>query len=238
MEVKKKKSRKTRVLKKEEKKTLLDMLSNLVFDYSDVVCAVIDSVSKQKHIHVFEERGKLWNSLQSAQSLMFTLVKGLTELFIRVYKSCQTGKDKYCRFQLEWHRQCSLLLRDQVDGGVNKELSQIHQRWLGYCEGSGVAKVVHNPVVIAIYSAVFDYLMQRVAKQQTSEQAECDLLLNKQAEDACGSNVQEEDGVYYRFGGATLAAMLHQRYKQLKFVPESKRVCQSADNGTEGNTVH
>ena len=154
---------------------------------------------------------------------MFTLVKGLTELFIRVYKSCQTGKDKYCRFQLEWHRQCSLLLRDQVDGGVNKELSQIHQRWLGYCEGSGVAKVVHNPVVIAIYSAVFDYLMQRVAKQQTSEQAECDLLLNKQAEDACGSNVQEEDGVYYRFGGATLAAMLHQRYKQLKFVPESKR---------------
>ena len=122
VEVKKKKSKKTRVLKKEEKKTLLDMLSDLVFDSSDVVCAVIDSVSKQKHIHVFEERGKLWNSLQSAQSLMFTLVKGLTELFIHVYKSCQTGKDKYCRFQLEWHRQCSLLLRDQVNRGVNKDL--------------------------------------------------------------------------------------------------------------------
>ena len=101
-----------------------------------VVSAVIAIVNKEDHIHMFEERKKLWSSLQSAQLLMSTLVKGLTELFIHIYKSCQTGKDKYSRFQLDWHKQCSLLLKAQVDQGGQKELTQIHQRWLGYCEGS------------------------------------------------------------------------------------------------------
>ena len=166
VEVVKKKPRKTRQLKKDEKKALLDMLDDLASNCFDVVAAVIDIVSKEDHIHVYKEREKLWSSLQGAQSLMSTLVKGLAELFIRVYKSCQTGKDKYCRFQLEWHKQCSMLLMDQVDQGSHKDLSQMHQRWLGYCEGSGVAKEVYNPVLVAMYSAVFDYLMQKVAQHQ------------------------------------------------------------------------
>ena len=62
-----------------------------------------------------------------------------------------------------------LALKDQVDQGGQKELSQIHSRWLGYCEGSGVAKEVYNPVLIAVYSAVFDCLMLKVAKHQKKE---------------------------------------------------------------------
>ena len=169
VEVVKKKPKKTRLLKKDEKKVLLDMLCNLASNSSDIVSAVINIVTKEVHIHVYKEREKLWSSLQSAQSLMSTLVKGLTELFICVYKSCQTGKDKYCRFQLEWHKQCSLLLKDEVDQEGQKELSQIHQRWLGYCEGSRVAKEVYNPVLIAVYSAVFDCLMVKVAKHQKKQ---------------------------------------------------------------------
>ena len=107
----KKKPRKTRLLKKAEKKALLDVLGNLVSNSSEVVSAVTEIISKQNHMHLFKDREQLWTSLQSdrAQSLMTTLVKGLIELFIRVYKSCQKGKEKYCRFQVEWHRQCSLL---------------------------------------------------------------------------------------------------------------------------------
>ena len=60
----------------------------------------------------------------------------------------------------------------EVDQECQKELSLIHQRWLGYCEGSGVPKEVYNPVMIAICSAVFDYLMQRVANQQKGEQVD------------------------------------------------------------------
>ena len=153
-------------------------------------------------------------------TFIFSVGHPITELFIRVYKSCQTGKDKYCRFQLEWHKQCSLLLKDEVDHGGQKELSQIHQRWLGYCEGSRVAKEVYNPVLIAVYSAVFDYLMQKVAKHQKKEQSDGD-------HDSGQIPLLEDryqEGVYYRFGGATLAAMLHLRYDQLKSgVHESKR---------------
>ena len=75
-------------------------------------------------------------------------------------------------FQLDWHKQCSLLLKDQVDQGGQKELTQVHQRWLGYCEGSGVSKEVYNLVMIGVYSAVFDYLMQLVAKHQKDQQAD------------------------------------------------------------------
>lgn len=219
--VKKKKPKKIRLLKKDEKKALLDMLSDLASNCSDVVSAVVNVVTKEDHVHLYKEREKIWSSLQSAQPLMSTLVKGLTELFIRVYKSCQTGKDKYCRFQLEWHKQCSLLLKDQVDQGGQKDLCQIHQRWLGYCEGSGVAKEVYNPVLISVYSAVFDYLMQKVAKHQKREQADSDHNSGQTP------SLEDQEGVYYRFGGAALAAMLHLRYDQLKSgIHESERECQ------------
>ena len=222
--VNKKKPKKTRLLKKDEKKALLDMLSDLASNSSDIVSAVINIVTKEVHIHVYKEREKLWSSLQNAQSLMLILVQGLTELFIRVYRSCQTGKDKYRRFQLEWHKQCSLLLKDQVDQGGQKELSQIHQRWLGYCEGSGVAKEVYNPVLIAVYSAVFDCLMLKVAKHKKKEQADGD------HDSGESSSLEDQEGVYYRFGGAALAAMLHLRYDQLKTDVHAcriqERVCQ------------
>ena len=208
------KPRKTSLLKKDENK-LLDMLSDLASNCSDVVSAVISTVSKEDPIHIYKERDMLWNSLQSAQPLMSTLVKGLTEIFIHVYKFCQTGKDKYCRFQLEWHKQFSLLLKGQIDQGCQKELTLIHQRWLGYCEGIGVPKEVYNPVMIAVCSAVSDYLMQRVAKQQKPDGDNCGLDQTL---------ILEEEGVYYRFGGAALATMLHLRYNQLKSgIQESKR---------------
>ena len=73
-----KKPKKTRLLKKDEKKALLDMLYNLASNSSDIVSAVINIITKEVHMHVYKEREKLWSSLQSAQSLMSTLVKGLT----------------------------------------------------------------------------------------------------------------------------------------------------------------
>ncbi len=66
--VKKKKPKKTRLLRKDEKKVLLDMLSDLASNSSDVVSAVINIVTKEDHIHVYKERERLWSSLQSVQS--------------------------------------------------------------------------------------------------------------------------------------------------------------------------
>ena len=111
---------------------------------------IFDFYCRASHIDLFQERDVFWRSLQGAQPLLSTLVKELVELFIRVYKSCQKRKDRYCRFQLEWHRQCSLLLRDRVDH-EEKDILPLHQRWLGYCESTGAVKDVYNPVMTAIY---------------------------------------------------------------------------------------
>ena len=189
------------------------MLSGLASNDSEVTSDVITIVSKEDHIHIFNERNKLWNSLLSTRSLMSTLVKGLIELFINIYKSCQKGKDKYCRFQIDWHKQCSMLLTDRVNPVCEKELSLIHQRWLGFCEGSGDSKEVRDPVMIAIYSAVFEYLMQKVTDHRKKHQPE---------DDGATQALVLEEGVYYRFGGAALASMLKLRYSQLKSVNESR----------------
>ena len=70
--IKSKKPRKTRLLNKDEKKALLDMLSDLASNSSDIVHSVISIVTQENHIHLYKEREKLWSSLQSAQSLMST----------------------------------------------------------------------------------------------------------------------------------------------------------------------
>jgi hypothetical protein len=142
------------------------MLSDLESNSSDIVSAVINIVTKEVHIHIIihiQGTREVLELTAKCSALDINIGEG-TE--ICVYKSCQTGKDKYCRFQLEWYKQCSLLLKDQVDQRGQKELLQIHQRWLGYCEGSGIAKEVYNPVLIAVYSAVFDCLMLKVAKHK------------------------------------------------------------------------
>ena len=61
------------LLKKDEKKALLDMLSDLASNCSDVVSAVVNVITKEDHIHLYKEREKIWSSLQSAQPLMSTL---------------------------------------------------------------------------------------------------------------------------------------------------------------------
>ena len=53
-----KKPKKTRLLKKDEKKALLDMLSDLASNSSDVVSAVINIVAEEVHIHVYKEQEK------------------------------------------------------------------------------------------------------------------------------------------------------------------------------------
>ena len=98
--------------------------------------------------------------------MMTTLVDGLIALFVRVYSSCQVGKDKYCKFQLEWHRKCSLLLQDGHGKTSQVELCQLHPQWLKYCLDSGVNREVSNPVVVTVCSAVFDYLMLQIVKHQ------------------------------------------------------------------------
>ena len=164
--------------------------------------AVVSNVSSEHHVHIFKDREHLWESLQSAK--MFpSLLEQLVILFVRIYTSCQTGKDKYSRFQVEWHKQCSSMLQDQCQ---QEELLKIHQQWLSYCTDCGVTRDVSNPVMVAVCSAVFNYLMHKINQQQKEKITK----LNPHV-----PQPEQDKGVYYRFGGAALSTMLHQRYNKL-----------------------
>ena len=84
-------------------------------------------------------------------------------------------------------------------------------------EGTGAIKDVYNPVMIAMYSVLFDYLMEKVVEHQKMEQAGT-------VDDSDGrSQPIEEEGVYYRFGGSALYSMLHLRYNHLKSADVAKQ---------------
>ena len=210
--IKPKRKRKTTLLKKAEKKVVIERLQATSVDCHNAISTIIRIIDAENHVHLFKDRDTLWSVLRLQESLLTTIFRGLVEIFIHVFKSCEKGKDKYSRFQLEWHKHCSTLLTENVDEASMKELSQIHQRWLGFCEGSRITKDGYNPVMISICAVVYDYLMQQILEEQKAKPNETSMCIQ-----------QDSDDVYFRFGGAALASMLHLRYDDLKRAPKSKK---------------
>ena len=166
----KKKGKPRKLLKKADRDELIKMLSKLTTDTATIVKAVVDVVSREAHLRVYEDRARFWNLL-SSDSMMNTLINGLVSVFIFLYKKCQVGKDKYCRFQLEWLQECRVLLQEECSVSSSMEVSQLHPKWMQYCLDCKVDIAVSNPVMVTLCSALFDYLMLKTAKHQ---KAECD----------------------------------------------------------------
>ena len=90
------------------------------------------------------------------------LLRTLASLFASLCKSCDKGKDKYMKFQLEWHQCCSVFLLPPdkglsdvgVDPKKNVDLARLQQRWVGYCEGRTVDKHVRDAVMICSQAGV------------------------------------------------------------------------------------
>lgn len=210
-EVKKKPKRRKIHLTMAEKKQLLSALqTHITSNSSAVVTSIITAVDKENHIHIFKNREKFWSSLQEQEPLLLAIINGLTDLFVQVYKSCQKGKEKYSKFQVEWHQCCSKLLDEIYE--CDKCLSEVHEQWHSYCNRSNISKEVRNPVIISLCAAVYDYLASKVIEMHSPNPLQ-------------SASIQEDDDdVYYRFGGASLAAMLKLRYNKLKSVSESSKI--------------
>ena len=150
------------------------------------------------------------------------LLQTLSSLFALLYKSCDKGRDKYTKFQLEWHQNCSVFLmppgKTLCDAGIdpqkNMDLAHLQQRWIGYCEGKSANKDVRDAIMISICSAVYNYQLKRVSKVQQ-------IILDDTSSTA--PMPQEIDSVYYRFCGAAIASMLHSRYDKRRTCKEDRK---------------
>ncbi|SMN01933.1 hypothetical protein SPONN_219 [uncultured Candidatus Thioglobus sp.] len=169
-DVVKPKKRRTKLLKKAEKQVLIDKIKAVARDCDEAVSTIVKAVDAEDHIHIFKDREEFWNRLRLEHIPLSTIFVGLVDLFASVFKSCERGKDRYTKFQVQWHRNCCFLLADKIDEASTKEVSTLHELWLGYCGGYGVARRVHNPVMISLCSAVYDYLMQELFTEQKERQ--------------------------------------------------------------------
>lgn len=101
--------RKRKMLNKEEKAQV--MLSICDVNLDDVLSHVKEAVSNETHIAENSAQNDFWTCLQSSgKQLVTELLRTLSSLFTSLYKSCDKGKDKYKKFQLEWHQCCGVFL--------------------------------------------------------------------------------------------------------------------------------
>ena len=108
-----------------------------------------------------------WKAFKdSGELIMGTIVAHLRNAFATLYEKCGTGKDKYLQFQMEWHKYCSaFLLCDTdlssvgIDPSMYVNLAKIQERWIGCCQGKSADMYARNAVMISVFSAVYNHLL-------------------------------------------------------------------------------
>ena len=105
---------------------------------------------------------------------------------------------------MKWHSSCSKFLLD-APKDIESDWSSLSPPTLWLAMTRLVPKNVRNPVMIAITSAVYGYMLQKasgIAKGGESD----------------GHHTIESEGdeVYLRFGGGALADMFQTRFKEMR----------------------
>ena len=146
------------------------------------------------------------------KDLLSSLIEYHQTIFINLYHECSTGKEKYLRFQLEWHNHCSVLLLS-YDSTVEKEITL--SLWQKFCDLIPSELEKCRNVRILFSSAMYEILSKQVLCNEEVHSSK-DVIDRTPRDD-------DSDDVYYRFGGATISEMLHVRYQSKKKASTSTR---------------
>ena len=185
----------------------------------------LDTIIEQVKVQLYKEQflynketyTKILDELVSSTSLFRSLIEHHRTTFVTVYGQNATGKEKYLRFQMEWHSQCSIFLLpkykdiDCIISEPSKLLSDIRGTWLKFCDKYLSESELCNKIMILLSSSVYTILLDHVHS--------CTCI--SQSTSAVPQDVDGDD-VQYRFGGAVLSDMLHLRYKTIRKCPTSK----------------
>ena len=157
---------------------------------------------------------------------MLEIAKHHRDSFVSLYDECKPAKSCFMQFQLRWHSWCSAFLLEEKytleainlkesDNGYSSLVS-IRNTWLEFCKSCNTPVPTSNPVMIAVSSSLYAYLLNHVSAFQESV---TEKSLTEHTEAFSGDG----DDVYYRFGGAALCVMLKNRYNEIKKCPSSVR---------------
>ena len=213
----KKSARKQRMLKKTKKDTIISKLKGL--DPQEIASASLTATRKQLPM-LNDGLQELCSAVNSCELCFF--IEHLRDTFVALYKECSTVKERYLHFQIKWQQYCSyflvannstlsdlgLLPQDSAADQVVTTRSLLHQLWLKHKVKSTDAKTF----LILLCSSVFNELLTK-----------CHSLIQPENEVGGVDSGMEGEDVYYRFGGAAIASLLHGRYEKIKNCTELQK---------------
>ena len=212
-----KKIRKRKATTKKEWERLLKEIHQL--SLSEITFCLDTTRSKLTEYTKFEVKEF---SLAFEPDNIYFIVKFLRSTFTSLYESCARKKDKYhiysiC-FQFQWHQRCSILLvKDSSDlAKLNLHPEDdttdtqliIRQQWVSFYQARNTDHEVAKIFMLVFLSEVYNKLLKHC-------QSVLQIPSDATAVHSTTVHLDPVD-VYYRFGGATLASMLHTRYKAMK----------------------
>ena len=213
---KKGKTSKTKAMKKSERDELLQSIQSIS---SEVIQWEV--ISKLKE--TFDDGGLLKdfaNVLCTSEQPLREVLVHHHRYFGTLYISSKKLPDSFLRFQLDWHNYCSVFLLSEeysLQDIDYQELAEhpvntLRSTWLEFCKANGMPVPHCNKVMITVSSTVYHFLLEHVTRFQ------------KQLVESGSVTIgTDEDGVYYRFGGAALCSMLHALYKDIKQCSDDQR---------------
>lgn len=151
----------------------------------------------------------IFDALLERGPLLKSVILYHQDVFTSCYNDCSAGKEKYLRFQLEWHNRCSVFLlpkkydTSSVLRSSSDKVDDLHNEWLKFCDSYCFDSCCK--VMIMLTSGIYDMLLAKVHQTIKCQSETVSLQVNGDGDD-----------VYYRFGGAVICDMMQLRYKALK----------------------
>ena len=206
-----KKKRQMKVMNMKTRKTLQDSIK----------CIDVGTLIKEGTTALTEEfsEGNLAafiHDVCEAKQFLTELGEYLHDKFATLHFECKQEKNSQMQFQLKWYSYCSAFLLEEKHtlSAINlleakhPVLANLRQVWLEFCREQSISVPEQNSVMTTLSPAVYNSLLEHMASFQESQSGSADVSHSAISE--------EEDGVYYRFGGGTLCEMLQCRYKQIR----------------------
>ena len=211
-------TKRTKLLKKDERRALLESVNSISIE--DLAEKVMTALEMDHGSYLVQNKAQkeILKVLTGNTALFYAVLEHLRATFVLLYETHSKGKEKYLRFQLAWHNNCSIFLLpnevpiETVVPSPTKEISNIHTKWMSFRLSS--QNVDHCNKLMSMLSSSCYTVLLTIAHSIRSVHANPAQHYN-QSEDG--------DDVYYRFGGAAICEMLHLRYKSIRNCPISKK---------------
>lgn len=113
-------------------------------------------------------------SSASTDHTLDSIVVHLRDTFVRIYSKCDghQSKEKYCEFQVDWHKHCSAFLLEKslsmdtvgIPESENRDLAGRHKEWIEFCEPVAANEEARNRVMelcAAVYLPSAKFLSSR-----------------------------------------------------------------------------